>query len=693
MESDSSSSDESSFNGNSSYKDNDPSYANNHNRSLDSSSNIIDADNSFRRSFDTSDSGYRENADSAQVAKKLKLESGPSNKNYSTFAQKMMSKMGYKEGTGLGKKGQGIIEPIMASKQRGRRGLGLIIAGLTGDGPVPWDQDKEHIVIEEKVSWIDECQLPCPELNELRLWTKEGKRKATIDDETSFCEPDILTNILKCKSVFDSLEPEELRKARTRSNPFETIRGVFFLNRAAMKMANMDAVFDFMFTEPKTSDGRNLVNKNELFYFADVCAGPGGFSEYILWRKQWRSKGFGFTLKGKNDFKLEDFFAGPPESFETHYGMNGIEGDGDVFKEENFKAFKSHVLENTDGLGVHLMMADGGFTVEGQENIQEILSKQLYLCQFLFALHVVRTGGNFVCKLFDIFTPFSVGLVYLMYRAFEKISIHKPNTSRPANSERYIICKGKRQDSKPIADYLLEINCRLNEIGFTTLGGTESEIDINHIVPLEVIMNDNAFFNYIRDSNDTLGEWQIMGLAKIVAFAKDMDLNELRQSEIKDQCLDYWKIPNKTRKAPAYESPQEKITKMFNNKTEFLKSLPTEIIPKNLKECFKTGIYDWKCIILGSNAHSQSQSSMYNDSQERAGFFLGLGRSKVYFYSRNKWEKLGEELQFDLSRGTLLYGEIVKEMRGEARSQRKVIIIKLLRFHNALTPYKLLPEY
>ena len=51
------------------------------------------------------------------------------------------------------------------------------------------------------------------------------------------------------------LEEEELRKARSRSNPFETIRGAFFLNRAAMKMANMDAVFDFMFTDPRNEDG------------------------------------------------------------------------------------------------------------------------------------------------------------------------------------------------------------------------------------------------------------------------------------------------------------------------------------------------------------------------------------------------------------------------------------------------------
>jgi cap1 methyltransferase len=40
------------------------------------------------------------------------------------------------------------------------------------------------------------------------------------------------------------------------------------------------------------------------------------------------------------------------------------------------------------------MMADGGFSVEGNENVQEILSKQLYLCQFMVALGIVRTKGG-----------------------------------------------------------------------------------------------------------------------------------------------------------------------------------------------------------------------------------------------------------------------------------------------------------
>lgn len=57
-------------------------------------------------------------------------------------------------------------------------------------------------------------------------------------------------------------------------------------------MANIDAVFDFMFTKPKTPDGVSAIDKKEILYFADVCAGPGGFSEYVLYRRGWKSKGW-----------------------------------------------------------------------------------------------------------------------------------------------------------------------------------------------------------------------------------------------------------------------------------------------------------------------------------------------------------------------------------------------------------------
>ena len=39
------------------------------------------------------------------------------------------------------------------------------------------------------------------------------------------------------QSIFDNLDAEEMRKARTKANPFETIRGMFFLNRYHLRLA------------------------------------------------------------------------------------------------------------------------------------------------------------------------------------------------------------------------------------------------------------------------------------------------------------------------------------------------------------------------------------------------------------------------------------------------------------------------
>ena len=76
---------------------------------------------------------------------------------------------------------------------------------------------------------------------------------------------------------------------------------------------------------------RQTMTSSDVLYFADVCAAPGGFAEYAIWRRRALSDGFpavhgfGFTLRS-NDFKLQDFYAAPREFFEPHYGeMEGVE--------------------------------------------------------------------------------------------------------------------------------------------------------------------------------------------------------------------------------------------------------------------------------------------------------------------------------------------------------------------------------
>jgi cap1 methyltransferase len=440
---------------------------------------------------------------------------------YSSFAMRQMAKMGHVEGKGLGKHEQGRSEIVSQTRQLGRRGLGMSIEGFEASDE-GWTFAEMPTSMEEIPDWIPSCSLSVPTLTEMANWSLEGKIKLIIDDETNFCSEDTLQSVLKCKTVFDTLEGDEFLKARTRANPFETIKGGIFQNRAAMKMANIDSVFNFMFTYPKTSypGGSRLLGSNDLLYFADICAGPGGFSEYVLWRRKAEmAKGFGLTLKsgeGVNDFKLDEFFAAPVEFFEPHYGVGGAEGDGDIMRADNLTAFQEFVLSQTDEKGVHFVMADGGFSVKNQENIQEILTKQLLLCQFLCALSVLREGGHFMCKTFDLFTPFSVGLIYLLYRVFDRVCIFKPLTSRPANSERYVVCQGLRKGSSAVHDYLFQLNCRLNE-----LKKEKSENDVLEVVRLSKLLADEPFATYMRQSNEIIGKAQAKALRKLRIFVRN----------------------------------------------------------------------------------------------------------------------------------------------------------------------------
>lgn len=140
-------------------------------------------------------------------------------------------------------------------------------------------------------------------------------------------------------------------------------------------MANIDAACGFSFIKSPKFDP-----KSELLYFADVCAGPGGFSEYVMWRMGWRAKGVGFTLRaGGLDFKLAKF--NPRSPWDTFFPFYGPDDDGDIYRTDNMQELRRVVSDITGGKMLHFVMADGGCDFEGNENAQELLNKQLLLCQ------------------------------------------------------------------------------------------------------------------------------------------------------------------------------------------------------------------------------------------------------------------------------------------------------------------------
>lgn len=539
--------------------------------------------------------------------------------------------------------------PVNTSQPRGPRHFGL---QLRFDGKVvEYDDSMNNIQINESVKWLNNST-NIFDLNNLsqavlNFWLKKGQRKTSINDETKFCDPFILQQILKAKTMFDQINREDLKRARSKSNPFEAIDRSIFQNRAAVKIANLDAILNFMFTEPKDENGKLLVK--DLLYFADICAGPGGFSEYVLWRKKWVAKGFGFTLRNEMDFNIHSFGAGNTETFDTFYG---IREDGNIFNPENIESLQKFVLNQTLGIGVHLLMADGGFSVD-EKNIQEIVLKQLYLCQFLAVLSLVREGGHFVVKLFDMFTSFTAGLLFLMHKCFKEICIIKPNSSRPSSSERYVIGKFKKPNTDTIRSHLFNINQEMWD-------NQDPKVDVLEIIPYEIIKEDRDFFNYLCESNNNIGRNQVVSLLKVAAFYNNKNLFEPRQEEIHQICLKAWRLPISQRicKQSIYGTFEHLLGDWFSQ-NHFMLS-PDQLLSNesDLTRIFK---YRHHCYFVPIDTAEGSEE--YTRT-----FFMSRGGYDVFCFSTNGMWKPLQNVALELSSNTLIYGEIVTELCSKSKS-------------------------
>lgn len=170
--------------------------------------------------------------------------------------------------------------------------------------------------IEEKCQWLSNDQKICSvadlySLDELCSWQIVGASKSSLIGEHKFCAPSVLDEFLAQSRLLCEIPADEILSCRKRSNPFEAIDRVFFVNRAAPKFANIDAHVQFT----------RLAGPNEILLFADIGGGTGGFADYILWRKGWHAKGYGITSKAGNTPGYNfSRFASMYDSFDTYFG-------------------------------------------------------------------------------------------------------------------------------------------------------------------------------------------------------------------------------------------------------------------------------------------------------------------------------------------------------------------------------------
>jgi hypothetical protein len=180
--------------------------------------------------------------------------------------------------------------------------------------------------------------------------------------------------------------------------------------------------------------------KNTCVFLAE---GPGGFIEaYAKWRGE-RFKNdviHTTTLLNANRrtvpmFKIPESIKHRCEKFNVTYGQDNT---GNICNIQNIKYIIQELGENS----CDLVTADGGFDFSSDFNSQEQLSSKLIKSEVLMALRLQKPGGVFILKMYDISMYQTFQLVMILQRNYREINIVKPLTSRPANSEKYIVCGG-----------------------------------------------------------------------------------------------------------------------------------------------------------------------------------------------------------------------------------------------------------
>ena len=239
------------------------------------------------------------------------------------------------------------------------------------------------------------------------------------------------------KSKIDTISEKEWDYFKKKCNPFECVTtngGVANyvpISRAYFKMLEIVTIFKDYFKG---------INKTGEFTTLHLAEGPGGFMECInnmLQDMNYKNyKMYGMTLL-KDDkcipaWKKTSYFLEYNKHIEI---LKGKDGTGDLYNIDNV-----YDIMNNMKTKATIITGDGGFDFSNDFNQQESVSFPLLYCQSLAALLCQKKGGIFILKCFDTYQTKTLQLLYLLHKCYKNIYFVKPHTSRPANSEKYLVC-------------------------------------------------------------------------------------------------------------------------------------------------------------------------------------------------------------------------------------------------------------
>lgn len=240
-----------------------------------------------------------------------------------------------------------------------------------------------------------------------------------------------------------------------------------------------------------------------------LAEGPGGFIEALAKKRNNPSDlYYGMTLIDESNnnvpgWRKTELFL---KSNKNVIIEKGKDGTGNLMNPGNllycYKKYKGKM---------DLITADGGFDFSIDFNNQEKYSLKLILCQIAFAIAMQKVNGTFIIKFFDTFTKMSVDMIFLLSNLYEEVFFVKPNTSRSANSEKYIVCKKFKLDNP---DFIIrKLYYIINNFTNTNTNITNN---LNNILSLFIVDLPYYFTNKIEEYNAILGQQQIENISNTI---------------------------------------------------------------------------------------------------------------------------------------------------------------------------------
>jgi 23S rRNA U2552 (ribose-2'-O)-methylase RlmE/FtsJ len=300
----------------------------------------------------------------------------------------------------------------------------------------------------------------------------------------------------KEKEIIDTLDDNYIwDKMKKRTNPYELIYTTYN-KRKKDSIADIKPLSRSYFKILEIDNKIPLIHKKDNISICNLAEGPGGFME-ALHHKYPSANLVGLTLPPENKFipdwnKLKSTI--DTNKMKVCYGNLYIYSDIKKFVKE-FKYNK-----------VDLVTADGGFDYSSDFNGQEINSHKIIFSEIFVSLLILKEGGNLVCKIFDIFSIFTIQILKIVCSLFNRVILYKPKTSRPANSEKYLICIGYNSNIE-----LSNINKLLKKC-----------LDINNnVYYIENIRIENELYKILNEYNKIYIKNQIYYLKYTIKLIDD----------------------------------------------------------------------------------------------------------------------------------------------------------------------------